>query len=137
MTKQFIQQVATLEIPVSNIRKAVQWYETFIGTIVLHESQNDAMLRLPGEVASSAPTLYLLETASGDSLSFSNTSNGVSHGIIDFYVPQLAEYHSYLQKNGVSVTGLHYFEGTQEQGGFGFSDPDGNRFGATNITHGT
>ncbi|MHA6532426.1 VOC family protein [Paenibacillus sp. BAC0078] len=128
----FVKSIATLEIPVTLIEQATEWYVKFLGVQIQHESGHDAMLQLPG--APGAPQLYLV--AAGDQterLFFQNGNTGTTHGIIDFYTPELESFHHYLIENGVTVTGIHYFNGSDGFGGFGFSDPDGNHFGATNL----
>ncbi|WP_410511551.1 hypothetical protein PaeBR_15920 [Paenibacillus sp. BR2-3] len=62
------------------------------------------------------PTLYLIETSETERLTFANSNTGTSHSVIDFYVPQLEA-------------------GSEGHGGFGFKDPSGNSFGATNIVY--
>jgi catechol 2,3-dioxygenase-like lactoylglutathione lyase family enzyme len=39
-----IQQIATIEIPVTDIPRAVSWYEQILEMIVLHQSEEAAML---------------------------------------------------------------------------------------------
>lgn len=133
MKQGFVQSISTIEIPVSRIRDSVEWYQKYVNAGVMHESESDAMLHLLDVNATGAPALYLVATASGDKLSFRNSGNGVIHGIIDFFVSDLEGFHSFLAENGVQVTDIHYFNATGGLGGFGFRDPDGNLFGATNV----
>ncbi|KWX71127.1 hypothetical protein AMQ84_29405 [Paenibacillus riograndensis] len=133
MSKTFVKSIATLEIPVARIEPAVEWYTRILGFQVLHQTATDAMLRLGEEASPSAPRLYLVAAASPDRLFFLNNDTGVTHGIIDFYVSELEEFHLFLKNHEVSVTAVHYFNGSNGVGGFGFSDLDGNHFGATNV----
>jgi hypothetical protein len=66
-------------------------------------------------------------------LKFYNTNHGYTQSIIDFYAPDLAVFHRHLKSNGV-VTNRETVElKSDETSGFGFFDPDGNSFGATNV----
>ncbi|WP_157685547.1 VOC family protein [Paenibacillus donghaensis] len=126
--------ITTLEIPVSDLKRSLLWYEKYLGTEIVDEAPDAALIRLPGTTANS-PLIYLVRTESADKLTFVNSFTGVTHSVIDFYVPDLEGFHIYLADNEIPVTTLNLIPGRDGLGGFGFSDPDGNSFGATNIIH--
>jgi hypothetical protein len=77
-------------------------------------------MALPGE----GVRFFLVETADPMRLRFTSLHNGVAHGVIDFYVPDLDVAHASLKARGVDVENL-----STGAFGFGFQDLDGNKFG--------
>lgn len=130
-----VPRIATIEIPVTNIKASIKWYKKVLGIKVAHESDYDAMLHLQGGNRIGVPTLYLVQTESTEKLSFKNTNTNIIHSVIDFYVPDLKRYHSFLKEQEVEVTDINYIPGLEDKGGFGFKDPDGNLLSACNVTH--
>ncbi|TDF92986.1 VOC family protein [Paenibacillus piri] len=43
-----VPRIATIEIPVSDLKKSIEWYCRNLGTRVVHETKTDAMLHLQG-----------------------------------------------------------------------------------------
>jgi RNA polymerase sigma-70 factor (ECF subfamily) len=130
-----VPRIATIEIPVSNLKRSIEWYCRNLGTRVVHETTTDAMLHLQGSNKIGVPTLFLCETDDvSNKLGFLNTNTNIRHSVIDFYVPDLVRFHKFLSDQGVNVGKLNYNIG-EGLGGFGFSDPDGNVFSACNIIH--
>ncbi|SFL36188.1 Glyoxalase/Bleomycin resistance protein/Dioxygenase superfamily protein [Paenibacillus sp. 1_12] len=131
-----VPRIATIEIPVSNLRNSMEWYSKILGTKVVHETTETAMLHLQGGNRIGVPTLYLVQTDDVENkLSFLNTYTGITHGIIDFFVPDLEKFHQYLTDQGVAVGPLNFNLGMKGKGGFGFKDLDGHSFSACNVTH--
>ena len=130
-----VPRIATIEIPVTNIKASIDWYHKVLGTKVAHETDYDAMLHLQGGNRIGVPTLYLVQTESVRNLSFTNTNTNIIHSVIDFYVPDLERYHIFLKEQGVEVTGINFLPGMVGKGGFGFKDPDGNSLSVCNVTH--
>lgn len=129
-----IPRIACIEIPVSNLKAAVEWYGKILGLKVIGEFQDswkEAMLQFPGNPIG-VPTVYLVQTDSQDRLKFYNTNYGYTQSIIDFYTADLAEFHRRLKALGVATNRETIELQPGETGGFGFFDPDGNSFGATN-----
>ncbi|MDQ0062613.1 VOC family protein [Paenibacillus harenae] len=129
-----VPRIASIEIPVSNLKRAVDWYCQFLGLELLGEyeqSWKEAMMQFPGHVAG-VPTIYLVKTESDDRLGFYNTNRGYTQSIIDFYVPDLSAFHRKLASHGVKTNREHVVLNPGEISGFGFFDPDGNSLGATN-----
>lgn len=128
-----VPRIATIEIPVSNLKKSIEWYSRNLGTRVVHETTTNAMLHLQGSNKIGVPTLFLCQTDDvSNKLAFLNTN--IRHSVIDFYVPDLVRFHKFLSDQGVNVGKLNYNIG-EGLGGFGFSDPDENIFSACNIIH--
>ncbi|KGE16776.1 hypothetical protein PWYN_18960 [Paenibacillus wynnii] len=128
-------RVATVEIPVTDLDESISWYSKYLGTTILTKTNHTAMLTCSTTNSPGNPTLYLVETSDNERLSFRSSHTGITHSVIDFYVPDLESFHAFLAENGVQVSPLHLFPDTKGLGGFGFSDSSGNSFGATNIVH--
>lgn len=129
-----VPRIATIEIPVSNIEQSVAWYNKVLGIKAVHQDEYAAMLHLQGGSRVGVPTLYLVQTEEPNRLQFKNSNTGVIHSIIDFYIQDLERLHTFLKQEGVKVTELNFFPGSNK-GGFGFEDPDGNLLSACNVTH--
>lgn len=137
MTAQFpiVPRIAGIEIPVSNLKNAIAWYGKILGLTMIGELQDswtEAMLQFPGNPAG-VPCVYLVQTGSSDRLAFYNTNHGYTQSVIDFYAADLGAFHRHLQANGVQTNRETVDLKPGEKSGFGFFDPDGNSFGATNV----
>lgn len=126
----FITHIATVEIPVSSLERSIEFYTRVLGVKVFFKGEKNAMLSFQSK---GVPTLYLVETADVQSLSFSNSNNGIIHSVIDFYTPSLADFYEWLKKENVEVGTFNVNE--NGIGGFGFKDPDGNLLSACNVSH--
>ncbi|MBD3921619.1 VOC family protein [Paenibacillus sp. PR3] len=127
----YITRLAGVEIPVSNLKAAIEWYEGVIGVRTVgefNESWKEAMLDFPGHPAG----IYLVQTDSADRLKFHNTNHGYTQSVVDFYTEDLAGFHQYLLSLGVPTNRQTIDVQPGEISGFGFFDPDGNSLGATN-----
>lgn len=129
MVNPFISHIATIEIPVRNIEKSVDWYQTILGVKVLFTDDRTAMLRFESK---HLPTIYLVQTYDNASLSFQNTNNEITHTIIDFYTPSLIEFYNWLNEQNVETGSLN-IDTNHGFGGFSFKDLNGNLLSATNI----
>lgn len=125
MSSSLIQKIATLEVPVSDLDRSIQWFTTVLGLELKWKGADSAMIRLPEDTP---PNIYLVRTESPDRLKFQNTNTGVRHSVIDFFTEDLAGLHAHLTERGATVTALK--AGAR---GFGLKDPDGNLFGVTDI----
>ncbi|GGH85090.1 catechol 2,3-dioxygenase-like lactoylglutathione lyase family enzyme [Pullulanibacillus pueri] len=131
MADTFISKVATIEIPVANIEKSLEWYVRVLNLSVLHKDETTAMLSFntPG-----VPTLFLVGTDDTRRLVFANTPwNIPQSSVIDLYADDLEQAYTSLQSKGVEVGALNVNE--QGYGGFGFEDLDGNVLSVCNIDH--
>jgi RNA polymerase sigma factor (sigma-70 family) len=129
-----VPRIATIEIPVSDVNKSVIWYNKILGIQAVHQDEKAAMMQLQGGSRIGVPTIYLVQTDEKVHLTFKNSNTGVLHSVIDFYIQDLERFHLFLKQEGVKVTDLNFFPGSNF-GGFGFEDPDGNLLSATNVTH--
>jgi catechol 2,3-dioxygenase-like lactoylglutathione lyase family enzyme len=127
----FISHIATVEIPVTNLNKSIDFYIDILGVKVEFKEDKQAMITFSKQ---GVPTLFLVETEESKSLSFRNTNNGIVHSVIDFYTPRLKEFYNWLVEKQVEVGTLNVHNETG-LGGFGFRDPDGNLIGACNVLH--
>lgn len=129
-----VPRIAGIEIPVSNLRSAVEWYHRVLGLIVIgdfQESWKEAMLQFAHR-PDGVPGIYLVQTDSPERLKFHNTNHGYTQSIIDFYSDDLPAFHRHLKMHGVTTNRDVVELRAGEISGFGFFDPDGNSFGATN-----
>ncbi|NHN34180.1 VOC family protein [Paenibacillus sp. S3N08] len=122
----FILRISAIEIPVSNLESSINWYVKLLGLEVQYRGSNDAMLTFN---AIGVPGIFLCQTEDNQRLQFVNTSNGITHSVVDFYTSNLEEFRNYLIKQGVEVGKLNM---NSDHGGFGFKDPDGNFLSACN-----
>lgn len=127
----FISHIATVEIPVSNLEKSIEFYNDILGVKIESKEDKFAMLTFGSK---GIPTLFLVVTEDNKQLSFRNTNNGIIHSIIDFYTPNLSEFYDWLIEKNVEVGTLNVNK-ESGFGGFGFQDPDGNALGACNVLH--
>jgi catechol 2,3-dioxygenase-like lactoylglutathione lyase family enzyme len=73
-----VPRIAGIEIPVSNLRSAVEWYHRVLGLIVIgdfQESWKEAMLQFAHR-PDGAPGIYLVQNDSPERLKFHNTNHG-------------------------------------------------------------
>lgn len=127
----FTPHIATIEIPVSNLKRSLDWYLAIFDLKVHYQDSVTAMLTFESK---GVPTIYLVETDELHKLSFKNTQTENLHSVIDFYAPSLADFHNWLKKQNVNVGPLN-IDPSHGYGGFSFKDPDGNLLGATNVLH--
>lgn len=127
----FTPHVATLEIPVSNLKNSLNWYLAIFDLKIHYQDSITAMLTFETK---GVPTIYLVETKELKKLSFKNTITENVHSIIDFFTPSLAEFHSWLKEKNV-VVGTLNIDPNHGFGRFSFKDPDGNLLGVTNVLH--
>ncbi len=127
----FISHVATLEVPVSELERSIQFYVDVLGCEVEFKGEKNAMLSFK---KTGVPTIFLVETESAGGLSFENTNNGIVHTVIDFYSPSLEAFRNWLMEKGIETGPLNVHP-ENGYGGFGFKDPDGNLLSATNVLH--
>jgi catechol 2,3-dioxygenase-like lactoylglutathione lyase family enzyme len=127
----FISHVATLEIPVTNLEKSIEFYIDILGASLEFKGTKNAMLTFKSK---GVPTIYLVQTDETQAISFKNTNNGIIHSIIDFYSPKLKEFYHWLKEKDIPVGTLN-ISPENGYGGFGFKDPDGNLLSVTNVLH--
>lgn len=133
-----IPRIATIEIPVSALRKAIDWYGEMLGA-TLQGEWNDtwttAMLHLHGGAGSvGVPSIYLVETKDTRRLAFRNTRHSYVQSVIDLYTHDLKGYYRFLRDRGVDVNAIDWDREPHRQG-FGFRDCDGNSLGACHVNY--
>ncbi|MGG4036506.1 VOC family protein [Paenibacillus cisolokensis] len=131
-----VPRIATIEIPVSDLRRAINWYGEMLGA-KLQEEWNDkwtsAMLHFQGgSGAVGVPSIYLVKTEDRRRLTFKNTRYGYMQSVIDLYTHDLKGYYRFLKERGVDVNEIDWEREPHRQG-FGFRDCDGNSLGACNV----
>lgn len=119
--------ISSIEVPVSDLKKSVDWYTRILGLEVQYEDATTAMLTFN---AIGVPGVYLCQTEASDRLQFVNTNTNITHSIIDFYTADLQQFYDFLIEQQVEVGKLNVHG---DFGGFGFRDPDGNLLSACNI----
>ncbi|MDT8977769.1 VOC family protein [Paenibacillus sp. chi10] len=125
--RSIVPRIATIEIPVSDLRKAIAWYTETFGMKVLGEPDEDweaAMLYLDGGERLGVPNLYLVENQDEQRLAFTNTYTDVTHSVIDFYSANVEEMLIGLRSRIVMMNGVS-----------GFFDPDGNSLAVCSAVH--
>lgn len=131
-----VPRIATIELPVSDLRRAVDWYGEMLGAHPQGE-WNDAwtaaMLHFQGGAgALGVPSIYLVKTADKRRLTFRNTRHGYMQSVVDLYTHDLQGYYRFLQERGADVNEIDW-EAEPHRQGFGFRDCDGNSFGVCNV----
>jgi catechol 2,3-dioxygenase-like lactoylglutathione lyase family enzyme len=122
-------RITTVEVPVSDLSRAIAWYERHLGLTVTWRGEHEASLALPSSGPEhGAPALFLVQTEDETRLGFRNTRERFLQSVIDFYTPDLAGLHARLEGAGVDVNPL--LPGAR---GFGFRDADGNSLGAHSV----
>ncbi|WP_159882049.1 sigma-70 family RNA polymerase sigma factor [Paenibacillus puerhi] len=131
-----VPRIATIEIPVSDLRRAVDWYSSMLGAKPQgpwNDEGTSAMLHFQGgSGAIGVPSIYLVQTEDTRRLTFTNTQYGYIQSIIDLYTPDLKGYYHFLKDQGVDVNEIDWEREPGRQG-FGFRDCDGNSFGACHV----
>ncbi|MBW7475582.1 sigma-70 family RNA polymerase sigma factor [Paenibacillus oenotherae] len=131
-----VPRIATIEIPVSDLRRAVQWYGEMLGAKLQGEWNGEwtaAMLHFQGgSGAIGVPSIYLVKTEDNRRLTFRNTRHGYIQSVIDLYTHDLKGYYRFLKEHGVDVNEIDW-ELEPHRQGFGFRDCDGNSFGVCNV----
>jgi catechol 2,3-dioxygenase-like lactoylglutathione lyase family enzyme len=121
MTEPFVRRITTVEVPVADLTRAIDWYVQKLGLTVGWRGEHEATVALPEGTAH----LFLVETADPERLRFQNSRYGYTQSIVDLYTSDLAGLHAYLCEHGVDVNDLQ--PGAK---GLGFRDLDGNSLGA-------
>lgn len=127
----FISHIATIEIPVTNLKKSIEFYTEIIGVQVESSGEKFAMLSFHSK---GVPTIFLVQTGETNGVSFKNTNNDIVHSVIDFYTSDLNSFYDWLKENNVEVGTLN-ISNENGFGGFAFKDPDGNLLSACNVLH--
>jgi catechol 2,3-dioxygenase-like lactoylglutathione lyase family enzyme len=131
-------RINTVEIPVTNLKRATEWYQTALGFLCTWSDERHALLSNaePGtnDDRVFAPRILLVETEDVTRLGFTNSWNGLHHSVIDLETSQLEHFHAHLRIHGTSVDDLQPPANAWAPRGFGFFDSEGNRLAAFTYT---
>jgi predicted enzyme related to lactoylglutathione lyase len=126
-------QINTIEIPVFNLTRAIDWYQSALGFKCAWSDEKHALLNNEAdevEANSSEVRLLLVETLETVRLGFLSSSSGVRHSVIDFKAPDLEALHAIISALGTAVDELRRPSLSWATRGFGFLDSEGNRLAA-------
>ena len=118
-------RICNIYVPVSDIYKAIEWYETNLGCKFTGDktepNMTGAFLNFPDR---NVPTLFLHKSdEEGGRLGFSwSEDSGKPHAVVCFVTPRIQELFERFKKNGVNIVGQRQTCGPN----ITFSDPDGN-----------
>jgi catechol 2,3-dioxygenase-like lactoylglutathione lyase family enzyme len=127
-------QISTVEIPVADLARAIEWYRTVLGLNCTWSDEHHAMLAGSTDAGvqtkSTLTSILLVRTNDALRLGFRNTSNGLHHSVIDFQTADLEAFHAHLLLHGTQLDDLTPPANEWAPRGFGFFDCEGNRMGA-------
>lgn len=115
-------EIATVEIPVGDLRRAVAWYTGHLGFNEEWADEHHAMIGLDA-----GPKLLLVRTSSAARLGFRCDATGLHHGVLDLRTRDLDGLHARLSSAGGAVDRLDAPGNGWAPRGFGFEDSEGNR----------
>jgi catechol 2,3-dioxygenase-like lactoylglutathione lyase family enzyme len=121
MSRSLLHKITTVEVPVADLSRALDWYVQKLGLEISWRGEHEATVSLP----EGAAHLFLVQTDDLQRLAFHNSRHGYTQSIVDFYTPDLVGLHAHLREQGIEVNDLQ--PGAK---GFGFRDLDGNSLGA-------
>lgn len=117
-------RIGTLEIPVANLLRAIDWYARAFGLECAWSDEAHAVLQWP---QGDGPSLLLVATDDAPRLRFKSTHTGLDHAVVDFETDDLESFHAHL---GAMVPGLGPIPAPANDWaprGFAFDDSEGNR----------
>lgn len=118
-------EIASIEIPVADLRRAVGWYARHLGFAEEWSDEHHALLS-----AGDGPKALLVAAAPGDRLGFDCPATGLRHAVVDFRTDDLDALHARLTQAGVDADPLDRPANDWAPRGFGFTDSEGNRLAA-------
>ena len=123
-------QINTIEIPVSNLKRAMDWYQSALRFNCEWSDEKHALLANEVKANSSQVRLLLVETLETVRLGFFGSSSGVHHGVIDFKAADLEALHAHISTLGTAIDEMRPPSLSWAPRGFGFLDSEGNRLAA-------
>ncbi len=131
MKNKVIKKITNVEIPVSDLKKSLEWYTEMLGLEVQHYDNDSAILSFK---LSGSANIFLVKTDKPSKLVFQNTNWGIAeNSVIDFYADDLRACYEWMKEQGAKVSELNVHE--DGLSGFGVTDPDGHVFGICNVDH--
>jgi predicted enzyme related to lactoylglutathione lyase len=117
--------ISSIEIPVSNLERAILWYEQALAFSCEWSDSHHAML--VHKTNSRSPRVLLVETNDPTRLKFNSTNTNLIHSVIDFETEKLEEAHAHLSACIPDLEPIPTPANDWAPRGFGFSDSEGNR----------
>jgi catechol-2,3-dioxygenase len=117
--------LSSVEIPVSDLKRAIGWYEQALGYSCTWADQHHAML--VNENNASSTKIFLVETNDALRLEFRSTHTGIMHSAIDFETDDLEKAHAHLASFVPGLEAIPQPANEWAPRGFGFHDSEGNR----------
>ncbi|CAG9623135.1 VOC family protein [Sutcliffiella rhizosphaerae] len=113
-------KVGTIFVPVTNIEKSTDWYETFLGVRKIDSWENGVGFYFP----TGSTQLALVKVESPQPTEFTTKSNK-KNTYYNFVVDDIETAHQHFKSNEIATSEIHDFEGMKF---FDFYDLDGNLF---------
>lgn len=117
--------LSSVEVPVSDLERAIRWYEQALGYLCTWSDQNHAMLENKGNASSTR--ILLVKTNDTLRLVFRSTNTGIKHSAIDFETDDLEKTHAHLAGIISDLEPIPQNANKWAPRGFGFDDCEGNR----------
>ncbi|WP_191556714.1 VOC family protein [Metabacillus idriensis] len=123
MTQPLLKGIEGVFIPVSDVKRSVQWYEDKLGFKPLYIEKEAAVMKIADE---SQAVICLVLTPNHQPMIFPENHFGVGK-YFNFIPSNIEETHRKLIERGVAVNPM---DGEGQTRFFTFFDPDGNPLGA-------
>lgn len=117
-------KIGSIFIPVTNIKKSAEWYETCLGAKRIDSWEGGSGFYLPN--GSTQLTLIKVETAQPTEF---NIRGNQKNSYYNFVVDDIEAAHQHFKNNDVATTEIDHFSGMKC---FDFFDLDGNPFSVVN-----
>lgn len=117
--------LGSVEIPVSDLKRAIRWYGQALGYACTWSDEHHAMLVHEHQAASTK--IFLVATDDERRLEFRSTHTGLVHGAIDFQTDDLEQTHAQLTGFVPGLGAIPEPANEWAPRGFGFQDSEGNR----------
>ncbi|MCP1339587.1 VOC family protein [Idiomarina sp. M1R2S28] len=118
--------IGSIEIPVFNLRRAIEWYKKALRYDCVWSDEWHAMLH-PQAVVESSAKILLVKTDDSFRLKFKSTFTNTEHSVIDFETDDLERFHQHLLTLIPSLGAIPEPVNDWAPRGFGFEDSEGNR----------
>ena len=118
-------EIASVEIPVSDLERARDWYAEHLGFEQEWGDEHHALL-----ANGAGPKVLLVQADPAQRLGFDCPATGLRHAVIDLRTDDLDAMHDRLSGAGVDADPLDQPANDWAPRGFGFTDSEGNRLAA-------
>lgn len=117
--------ISSVEIPVSDLERAIHWYEQALGYSCTWSDRHHAMLAHEDSVPSAK--IFLVATDDPVRIAFRSTHTHVMHSVIDFETDDLESAHAHLASLIPDLEPIPQPTNAWAPRGFSFPDSEGNR----------